>query len=139
MFLKDGFIKILWFWLTDIITSCFIPDLFPKEFQDSLKIEAVERVDLRKPLSWKSNKDDKSIRTNHFTFFFLWPCAWHMGIPKLGVDSELQLRSTPQLQQHQIQAVSGTYVAACSNEGCFNPLSKTRDRTCILMETMLGP
>lgn len=43
----------------------------------------------------------------HFVFclfvcFFLGRHLQHMEIPKLGIESELQLRSTPQLWQHRI-------------------------------------
>ena len=56
------------------------------------------------------------IEIHHF-FFFLRPHLWHMEIPRVGVKSELQLRLTPQPQQHQIQATSVTYIAACGNTG----------------------
>ena len=36
---------------------------------------------------------------------FLGPHPWHMEIPRLGVESELQL-PTPQPQQHGIKAAS---------------------------------
>ena len=51
-------------------------------------------------------------------FFFLFvavPSAYR--IPRLGVESELHLRSTPQPQQHRIWATSLTYSAACCNVG----------------------
>ena len=67
--------------------------------------------------------------------FFLWPHAWHMEVPKLGVESELQMQAYTtatrskqhlwpmlQLWQHWI----------------LNLLRKTRNQTCILMDTMLG-
>ena len=41
----------------------------------------------------------------------------HMDLCGLGVESELQLRSTPQPQQCQIWAASVTYAAACCNAG----------------------
>ena len=41
----------------------------------------------------------------------------------------------PQPQQHGIQAVSVTYAIVHSNAGSFNPLSKARDGTCVLMDT----
>ena len=50
-----------------------------------------------------------------FFFFFLRLYLWHMEVPRLGVKSELKLQSTPQTQQHQIQATSVTYGTACSN------------------------
>ena len=57
-----------------------------------------------------------------FFFFFvlLGPCLRHKEVPRLGVQSELQLPA---------------YTTACSNTGSFNPLSNARDRTHILMDT----
>ena len=53
---------------------------------------------------------------NSFFFFLLATSAgWHMADHRLGVKSELQLRTTPQAQQHQIQATSVTYAAASGN------------------------
>ena len=48
-----------------------------------------------------------------FYYFFLQLHWWHMEVPGLGVESELQLRPMPQPQQHQIQVASVTYTAAC--------------------------
>ena len=50
-------------------------------------------------------------------FVFLGPHLQHMEVPGLGVESRLQVRPTPQLRQHQIQATSVTYAAACGNNG----------------------
>ena len=67
----------------------------------------------------------------HFFFFLLWH-LWHVEVPALRVEWELQLgpyhslsnnRSKPHLRQGQI----------------LNPLRKARDQTHILMETTLGP
>ena len=49
--------------------------------------------------------------------FFLGLHPQHMEVPGLGVESELQLRPAPQLQQQGIQAAFGTYNEACSNAG----------------------
>ena len=38
-------------------------------------------------------------------------------------------------EQRQIQAMSVTYTAACSNTRSFNPLGVAKDRTRILMDT----
>ena len=40
-----------------------------------------------------------------------------------------------QPQQYQIRVASATYITACSDSGSFNPLSKARDQTCILLDT----
>ena len=71
-------------------------------------------------------------------FFFLGPHLWPMDVSRLGVKLQLQLQTYPMatampdpnricdlhhsLQQHRI----------------LNPLSETRDRTCILMDTLWG-
>ena len=34
-----------------------------------------------------------------YFFFFLWPHLWHMEVPRIGIESELELWTTPQLQQ----------------------------------------
>ena len=49
-------------------------------------------------------------------FVFLGPHLQHMEIPRLGVESELQLR----LQPLQIQATSVTYSTAYGNTGSLN-------------------
>ena len=57
-------------------------------------------------------------------FFFLQPYLQHMEVPRLGVESELQLQATIiatrdlSLQQHQN----------------LNPLSEARDQTLILLD-----
>ena len=56
------------------------------------------------------------------TFFvFLRLHSWLMEVPRLWVESELQLP-----QQRQILATSEAYTTACSISGSFNPLSKAR-------------
>ena len=47
-------------------------------------------------------------------FVFLGPNPRHMEVPRLGVESELQL---PQPQQHGIQATSVTYTTSPGNAG----------------------
>ena len=41
-----------------------------------------------------------------FVFCFLGLYSWHMEVPKLGAESELQLRPVPQPQQCEIHAAS---------------------------------
>ena len=63
-----------------------------------------------------------------FCGFFLFVCLFcflglqpqHIEVPRLGVESELQLP---------------TYTTAHGNTGSFNPLSEARDGTCILVDT----
>ena len=57
-----------------------------------------------------------------FLFFLLWPHLWHVEVPQLEVKLKPQLRTAAQPQQRK----------------ALNPLSEARDRTCVLMEMMLG-
>ena len=45
-----------------------------------------------------------------FCFLGLYP--QHMDVPRLGIESELQLPPTPQPQKEQIQGMSVTYTTA---------------------------
>ena len=69
--------------------------------------------------------------------FFLW--LWHMDVPRLGVESELQLLAyskatvTPDLGH-----IYNLCAPACSKHQIFNPLSEARDRNRILTETTSG-
>ena len=58
-----------------------------------------------------------------FFFPLLWPHLQHLEVPRLGIKLELQSRPMPEPQQCRI----------------LNPLSKARDGTCILTETMSDP
>ena len=46
---------------------------------------------------------------------FLGLHSWHMEVPRLGVESQLQLHASPQPQQLGIQAMSATYTTAQGN------------------------
>ena len=79
-----------------------------------------------------------------FFFFFLRPHPKYMEVPRLGVESELQLPpyTTAATLSHShsnatsvIQATSGTYTAALQQHWILKPLSEGRDRTLILMDT----
>ena len=39
---------------------------------------------------------------NDFFFFLFWQPPWHMDIPWSGINSELELWLTAQLQEHRI-------------------------------------
>ena len=51
--------------------------------------------------------------------FFFGPYLKHMEVPRLWVESELQLLAYP--QRHQIWATSATYTPAHSNTGSLTP------------------
>ena len=69
--------------------------------------------------------------------FFLWPHLQHMEVSRPGVESELQLwaytTATAMLDLNHICSPH------CGLQQCWilNPLSKVRDQTNILMDTML--
>ena len=67
-----------------------------------------------------NNSDRNSFYLLSFFFFvFLGLYPQHMEVPRLGVESELQLWPTPepQPQPHWIQATSSTYTTAHGNAG----------------------
>ena len=55
-----------------------------------------------------------------YLFCFLGPSSWHMEVPRLGVESSCSCNLYHNSQQHQI----------------LNPLSKTRDQICVLMDAI---
>ena len=50
-----------------------------------------------------------------FLFFFLGPYLRHIEVPRLGVESELQLLAYATATQRRIQAASTTYTMAHGN------------------------
>ena len=64
-----------------------------------------------------------------FFFFFLGLCLWHMGVPRLGVESELQLpaiaTATATWDPNSISSLH----CSLQQSWILNPLSKARDRT----------
>ena len=70
--------------------------------------------------------------------FFLWPHLWHMDVPCLGVKSELQL---PAYATAKAMPDLSRICYVCHTLGqrwILNQLSKARDLTHILTETMWG-
>ena len=57
---------------------------------------------------------------------------WHMEVPRLGVEWELQLLA------YATATVVWDLRCNLGQLGILNPLSKARDQTCILADTMLG-
>jgi len=77
----------------------------------------------------------KFICTCVVCMYFLGPHLWHMEVPRLGVELELQLPaySTPTATRD----LSHICDLHHSSHQCriLNSLSEARDRTCILMDT----
>ena len=66
---------------------------------------------------------------------FLGPHQQHMEVPRLGVESELQLQAYTTATETQDLSPSATYTTAHSNARSLTSLSKARDQTHILMDT----
>ena len=71
-------------------------------------------------------------------FFFLQPHLWYMDVPWLGVELELHLLAyvTTDTATPELSCICDL---CCSLQQCriLNPLSKVRDRICLLLDTML--
>ena len=67
--------------------------------------------------------------------FFTGLHLWHMEVPGLEVESELQQQAYTTATAILDLTASVTYTIAHGNTGSLNPLSKTRDPTHILMDT----
>ena len=84
-------------------------------------------------MSWRKEKG------KNFFFFprFLWPHLWHMEVPRLGVQLELQLQAcTTAAAMRDPSHVCDLHHRS---QQCWilNPLSKTKDQTHILLDTSL--
>ena len=88
----------------------------------------LSRVDSSHELKWE----------NFTYFFFLWPHPRHMEVPRLGVKSELQLLAYPTATA--TQDPSPICHRHHSSRQCLilSLLSKARDLTFILRDTMSG-
>ena len=70
-----------------------------------------------------------------FICLFLGPHLWHMEVPRLGVTSKLQLPAySTAIGKPDLNHVCNLHHSSWQCQ-ILNPLSETRDRTCILMET----
>ena len=100
--------------------------------QKAKKKKKYTLIDLKKPLLWY-------LTSNLFFFFFclvfLRSYPWHMEVPRLWVKLELQLPAYPTATA--MQEPSCVCDLHHSSRQCriLNPLSKTRDRTCVLLDT----
>ena len=99
-----------------------------------------QNAELDMRLQFSSTKADieeicENVTILFFFFFFLGPHLWHMEIPRLGVESELQLLA----YTTATQGLSSNCNLGGSlwQSRVLNPLSKARDRTHILTNTML--
>ena len=70
-----------------------------------------------------------------FLFCFLGPNSQHTEVPRLGSNRSYSCPPTPQLQQHQIWAMSVTYTKLIAVPDPY-PLSKARDQTHLFRDTI---
>ena len=74
-----------------------------------------------------------SIEKNCFSFVFLGPHPQHMKVPRLGVQSELQLLAYTTATAMQDPSLICDLHYSSRQPRIFYPLSGARDRTCNLM------
>ena len=67
-------------------------------------------------------------------FYFLGLHLWHVEVPRLGVQSELQLLAYEATAAQDPSSICGLHYSSRQRR-ILNPLSKARDQTCILMDT----
>ena len=89
------------------------------------------RGTLWSPLRYQNVKS-KLKKKKTFFVCFLGPHPWYIQVPRLGVESELQLPAYTTAKA-AVQAVAATYTTAHDNAGSLI-LSDARDWTCILMD-----
>ena len=73
-----------------------------------------------------------------FFFYFLGPHLWHMEVPGLGVELELQLPAYTTARATQDLSRICDLHHSSQQRQLLNPLSKARDRTPILRATSWG-
>ena len=69
------------------------------------------------------------------SFFFSTPHLRHMEVPRLGVESELQLSTYTTATAMQVPSHISDFSHSLQQCQILNPLSEARDRTHILRET----
>ena len=70
-----------------------------------------------------------------FVFCFLGPYSWHMEVPRLGVESELQLPAYTTATATPYPSHICNLHHSSQQRRILNPMSEASDRTCILMDT----
>ena len=70
---------------------------------------------------------------------FLGPHLWHMEIPRLGVESELQLLAYITAKAMQDLSYVCNLCHSSWLHWIFNPPREARDQTCIIMDTSQVP
>ena len=73
-----------------------------------------------------------------FFFFILWPHPWYVEVPRLGVESELQLPAFTTATAVSDPSHIGDLHCNLRQFGILNPRNEARDWIRILPDTMLG-
>ena len=106
-------------WL--LIDTIIKPAEPQRELQDSILISSIRYEGLRME-----------------TFFFLRLHLWHTEVPRLGVNSELQLPAyTTATVTRDLSCVCDLHYSS-QQRRILNPLSEVRDQTQVLSDTGLG-
>ena len=75
------------------------------------------------------------ILLSNFFFFFLGPHPWHVEVPRLGVEVELQSWAYGRVTaMPDLSHICDLHDSSWQNQ-ILNPMSKARHRTYILMDT----
>ena len=91
-----------------------------------------------RPKEKKKKGQEKTPKKPYLMYFFLSFLRlhlWHMEVPRLGVELELQLLAYTTATATPDPSHIGNL--HCSSQQCqiLNPMSKARDLTCILVDT----
>ena len=86
-------------------------------------------------LYFKSMSCNKNFINCNFFFFFLGPYSWPMEVPRLRVESELQLPAcTTVIAVQDLSSICDLYHSSWQCR-IPHPLNESRDRTRIFMDT----
>ena len=73
-------------------------------------------------------------KSNPPEFVFLWLHPWHMEVPRLGVDLELQLPAYTTARATQNLSQICVLYHSSQQSRTLNPRSRARNQTCVLMD-----
>ena len=80
---------------------------------------------------WEFGED---LNRQNFIYLFLGPRLWHVEAPRLGIELELHLLAyTTATAMPDLSHVCGLHHNSWQCQ-ILNPVSKARDRTCVLMD-----
>ena len=109
--------------------ACVFPHLTNGEFLANKKVQILDS-------KIKTSVNSSAPNGPHILFFvFLGPYPWHMEVPRLGVESELQLPTyTTATAMQDLNRVCNPHCSSWQ-PWILNPLSDAREQIHILMNT----